>query len=437
MINQEMMKRILATLFVITGFTFSGMAQKYGEDSVRCVQNLSLYRDYYKQKVYEDAYKYWKIAYKICPESSERMYVDGANLVEYKMKNAKTAEEAKAYTDTLLQVYDKRIQYFGNEGYVLGRKGTDMLRYVKDDPEAIFSTLEKSFKLQGEEAEAGAIMAYMTVLVSLEKAGAKTADEVVTVFSDLSDVLSKNIAKWEGKNTQKYYISAQENVEELAGPYLSCEKLQEMATKGYEENKDNAAWMERTANMLDKKGCVESEIFFKIANKMHSTNPSAVSAEKMGIMSLKKKNYDEAVKFFQQALEMGKGTDKEYDYHIELAQAYSSKGNYPQARSHARKAAELKPSAGLPYIMIGDMVAASSSSCGDDACKQKAVYWLATDYYIRAKNKDASVAESANSKIATYSKYFPTKEECFFIGIKEGDTVEIGCWIGESTKARF
>ena len=87
--------------------------------------------------------------------------------------------------------------------------------------------------------------------------------------------------------------------------------------------------------------------------------------------------------------------------------------------------------------MIGDMIAGSSSCGGEDACKQKAIYWLAVDYYNRAKSIDPSVAGKANQKIATYKKYFPTKEDCFFGGTKAGDVINIGCWIGESTKARF
>ena len=103
----------------------------------------------------------------------------------------------------------------------------------------------------------------------------------------------------------------------------------------------------------------------------------------------------------------------------------------------ALKAAGARPGFGLPYIIIGDMYA-SSTSCGEgDACKQKAVYWIAVDAYAKAKAVDGSLTSSANSKIATYSKYFPTKEECFFIGVKEGEKVEIGCWINESTTARF
>ena len=56
---------------------------------------------------------------------------------------------------------------------------------------------------------------------------------------------------------------------------------------------------------------------------------------------------------------------------------------------------------------------------------------------IISKNMDSSVAELANKKIASYSKYLPTNEDAFFNGYKEGDTYTVGCWINESTKVRI
>jgi tetratricopeptide (TPR) repeat protein len=432
----------LALVMMITLFTATGFAQgKYGADSVKCVQNLSLYRDYYKQKVYDDAYKYWSVVYNICPTASERMYVDGVNLVNRKIKqNKKSPELKQAYIDTLMMVYDQRIEHFGGAGKtgkIQGRKATDMLRYLSSEPEKIFPVIDASMKDRGNNAEAGAIVTYMNTIILLEKKGLKTNTDVVEAFGSMSDVLAYNITKYEKKKTQEYYLKAQESVEGLSSPYLSCEILIEMADKNYEANQEDQAWLEKTANILDKKNCTDSPIFFTIAKKLHSTNPSSVSAEKMGVMSLKTKKYNEAIDFFKQAIEMNEDQSKSADYHIALASAYSSMGSYSSARVEAKKAASLKSGYGLPYIMIGDWIASSSSCGGEDACIQKAIYWLAVDYYTKAKSIDPSVASTANQKIATYKKYFPTKEDCFFGGTKEGDVIKIGCWIGESTKARF
>lgn len=432
------MKKTTIFLLAILMSALSFAQGKYGADSAKCVRNLSLYRDYYKQKVYEDAYKYWKIVYTICPSSSERMYVDGANLVEYKIKKASSDEIKMAYVDTLKMVYDQRIANFGKEGYILGRKGTDMLRYDRENIEEVFSTLKKSVDLEGNESGAGAVVSLMNAAVMMENKEKLSADELVALFGQLSDINAANITKYEGKKTQEYYVKSQESIEGLAAPFLNCDVLVKMANDNYEKNKTNSDWMERTANLLDKKGCIDAPIFFTIAKKMHQESPSSVSAEKMGVMSLKNKQYSEAVNYFQQAIDMAEGSDKLGDYYIELAQAYSSKGAYSEARKNARKSIEYRPNDGLPYIMIGDMIAGSASVCDfSEACKSKAIYWLATDYYQRAKSVDPSSSDKANAKIVSYQKYFPSKEECFFLGVKEGDTVEIGCWIGESTKARF
>jgi len=432
------MKRLVIISFtLLLGLT--SMAQgKYGADSLKCVENLSLYRDYYKQKVYEDAYNYWKVVFEICPASSERMYVDGVSLVGKKIKAAKTAEEKAPLVEELMKVYDQRIQNFGKEGYVLGRKGTDMLRYKKSETEAHFAILNKSIEAQGEKSEAGVIVSYMTSSVLMEKEDKLSKDEVVEKFTRLSEIIATNIAKYEGKPTKDYYIKAQSSVENLASPYLSCDIIIELSEKNFEKNKEDQKWMERTADLLDKKGCSEAPIFFKIAEELHRTNPSAVSAEKMGIMSLKKKNYEDAENYFKQAIELNQDESKQFNYLIELASAQTSRGSYSSARSSARKAAEVDPSNGLPYIMIADMIASSSKACTNgDACKHKAIYWLATDYLNKAIAVDASVRDKASAKIASYKKYFPERDECFFINVKDGDSVDVGCWIGESTKARF
>ena len=433
------MKKIkkLGLLLIVLFITTTTFAQKYGADSANCVRNLSLYKDYYKQKLYDDAITYWRATYMICPQSSEKMYIDGTNMFKRLIKKTKDADLKTAYIDTLLSIHDQRIQYFGKECKVLGRKGLDMLKYANNDMDAVFATLEKSMNGCGNKSEAGTIAGYMNAIVIMEKAGKKTPEDVVAAFTSLSDVLDHNLMKYKGKKTEEYYIRAQENVESLASPYLSCDVLIEMATKNYEEKKSDAKWMEKTTDLLSEKDCTDDPMFFTMAKEVHATKPSAASAEKMGIMSLKNKQYAEAEELFQQALDLAQDESKKVDYYIELAQAQSSRGKYGAARTNAKKAANLKPGYGLPYLMIGDMIAGSSSCGGEDACKQKAIYWLAVDYYNRAKSIDPSVAGKANQKIATYKKYFPTKEDCFFGGTKAGDVINIGCWIGESTKARF
>jgi hypothetical protein len=55
---------------------------------------------------------------------------------------------------------------------------------------------------------------------------------------------------------------------------------------------------------------------------------------------------------------------------------------------------------------------------------------------MKAKAIDPNVAEEANSLISNYSEYFPKREDVFFEGFTDGQTYQVGCWIGESTIVR-
>ena len=114
------MKRNLAILFCILFLVDEIKAQsKYGADSVNCVMNLSLYREYYKQKNYDDALKSWRWVYNNCPSSSGNIFKNGPTLIKYMIK--KYPKNKATYADTLMMIYYKRVQFFGKEGYVLGR----------------------------------------------------------------------------------------------------------------------------------------------------------------------------------------------------------------------------------------------------------------------------------------------------------------------------
>ena len=112
------------------------------------------------------------------------------------------------------------------------------------------------------------------------------------------------------------------------------------------------------------------------------------------------------------------------------------RGAYSDARSAANSALELKPDWGEPYLRLGDIYVSSARSCGSSNVEIGAVYWIAVDMFSKAKSIDNLLTEKANKKISTYSRYFPSKEECLWEDLVEGSSYKVGCWIGRSTKVR-
>jgi len=110
--------------------------------------------------------------------------------------------------------------------------------------------------------------------------------------------------------------------------------------------------------------------------------------------------------------------------------------NLSTARDYARLAIEPNPASGEPYVFIGYLYAMSANNCGNNEVEKNSVYWAAVDKFIKAKSIDPSVAEECDRNIGIYSKYYPSKEEIFFQGLKEGDNYTVKCWINETTTVR-
>ena len=156
---------------------------------------------------------------------------------------------------------------------------------------------------------------------------------------------------------------------------------------------------------------------------------------------LKKGNgdYRESLALNEKALGLAEDSDTKRDIEYEIASTYYDTGDLSSARIHARRALTHDANYGNAYVLIGDVLAKAVQESAFER-EDKAVYWLAIDYYERARGVDSSVATVANSRIQRYRQYMPTQEEKFFKGWKEGDayTIDYGryAWVNETTRVR-
>lgn len=439
---------LLLGFLIVQTMAFS-QSGKYGasvQDSITCVENLSVYKDFLKEQNFDKAKIYSMKAYAVCPSASLKLYVDAESIFTNLIAaNSGNQARARELMDTLFMLYDSRIANFGKEGYVLGKKGAAMIKYNYPGYQQAFDVLKKSVQTDGNEAQAAALIYYFQAAVKLNEKEAKPSAFWVEMFNECVTICDYNIANRADPKERESYISALDNILKLADPFLNCKVLVEYFTAKYEEKKEQDAWLASVAKILNQKDCAEDPFFFKVASQLHARNPTSASAKNMGIMSVKKGQYSDAAKYFTQAIEL---TDRETDdanlnnllseLELLLAKAYFGAKNYAAARSHAQKATTYKTEWGEPYILIGDMYASSVAECNEGADGAlKSPYWIAVDMYARAKSLDPSVAAEASQKIARYSQYFPTKQDAFFHGVTDGTDYTIGCWINATTKTRL
>lgn len=168
-------------------------------------------------------------------------------------------------------------------------------------------------------------------------------------------------------------------------------------------------------------------------------DPTVETYRSMAKMKKGNGDYQSSLAFNEKALGLAEDAETKRDIEYEMALTYYDIGNLSSARARARRALSQDPNYGNAYILVGDALAKAVQESAFER-EDKAVYWLALDYYERARGVDSSVAAEANSRIQRYRQYMPTPEEKFFKGWKEGDayTIDYGryAWINETTRVR-
>ncbi len=422
--------------------SFAQAAYNFGEtpaDSTECVKNYSLYNEYFKQKEYKQAIIPLQQVLNFCPKLHKSIYVNGGKAYKALIKAETDDAKKQELVDAMLSLLDLREKNFGEEGYVLGKKGVTLYKYNKADSlEEAYKLLSKAYEMEADDSDPNAIYYYYKSLFSLY---AKTKDvaykqELLTVYDKLSTTLDNNLSDEEKSESSKSgYQKVYDEIDKIFSKVASCEDLNELYSKKYEAEPNNEALLKTITKILDKKGCTDSELFFKAASTLHKANPSYESSVALGVNQ--KDNCAKAAPFFIQAAELATTSENKIKAFMNASKCYLKTGQYSSSRTYANKALELNPNLGEAYIVIGTAYAASAGQCGDNNCTKKSAYWVAIDKFYKAKSVDESVAAEATKNINKYSAYFPSKEDCFFHNITEGSSYTVGCWINESTKVRF
>jgi|LSQX01.2.fsa_nt_gb tetratricopeptide (TPR) repeat protein len=422
--------------------SFSALLQdlpKYGNDSVKCVTNWSLYAEYYKQRNYPMAVDPWRWMFFNCPLATQNLYIHGANLIKFLYQNETDPIRREAYVDTLMMVYDQRIQYFNREGYVLGRKVADLYVFRPNNAQEHYDISERSIELEGNSSQADVLLINFQAVIRLVEAGLVDAEKIVINYDRAMDYVDFNLLN--NPEDSIYYNPAKNNIEALFEPYASCENLVKIYTPRFEATPEDPELLDKITYMLNRSGCTSEELFYKATRNYHRLRPTAQTAFLMGRLENNQENYGEALKYYEEAIALSQNdgdVDKFTTYMLMADLSYRNLNRMSQARSYALKAAEEKADDGRPYLLIGEMYAASARSCGTDEVSTGAVYWTAVDKFIRARNVDSNpeVVSKANQLISTFSQYFPNNETLFFHGLDGGKPYRVECWIGETTTAR-
>lgn len=394
-----------------------------------CIKYLSYYKEYYKQKSYDQALPSWRNAFNVCPSKTrETVYTEGTVLYRYLINKNRNNEVAKAsYVDTLLMLHDMRAENYPKSAVTsLNNKGLDMTMYMADDYKTLYNGLSKIVENNKEQTKSNLFIGLINSAVSLYKDGIIDAEEVINLYETSIGYLEAICAAQPSESNTKVKSDV-ENIF-IASRVADCDNLIALFTPRYEAAPDDLDLATKIVKMMGTtEGCTGNDLFLNAVNVMHSKNPSYVSAYNLFKLYSARGDFNKAVAFAEEAIASADSddlTDAKYSY--ELAAFAIKNGKLAKAAEAASKAAELDANlAGKCYMICGQ--AWLANSCSGDEIARRAPYWVAVDFFNKAKAADSSLAEEANGYISQCARYYPQTADAFMYGYQDGNSYTVAC----------
>ena len=448
--------KMVTALFALSLSATAVFAQKgvedgsrygHGQDSINCLQNISIYTEYVKTNNFQDAYTPWKAVFDETPWAQVGTYTNGAKILRALIAAEKDGAKQKEYFNLLMKVHDQRIQYLdklntlsrtkSSKGDIMGTKAHDYLSMGGQDMNAAYEMFAEAVASEKHNLPYYVLMEFVDVSARKTKIDAAHKEQLVQDYIAASGYANEALKAAKKESAKKNYQTAKDNIDAyfINSGVATCDNLQEIYAPKVEENKGNIEYLKSVITVMQKLGCKESEAYFAASEYAHAIEPTAATAFGCGAMYYKKGDIDKSMQYFDNAIELEQDPIQKADYCYTAAQILFGNKQLSKAKQYARKAIEANGAFGKPYILIAQMYA-SSPNWSDESALNKCTFFAAIDKLQKAKSVDPSCAEEAAKLIRSYAAYTPKYEDLFFIGLKKGNAVTIGGWIGETTTIR-
>ena len=415
---------------------------KWGETPEERKDNM-LASSYLKEETanrnFNSAARYLQLLLEKCPSASETIYVNGVKLYKDKINRAESLAEKKMFVDSLLFLYDVRIENFGNHPkrgrvYLLERKAREYLTYKGDDREGVAEAFE-------------------TAIAAQAQVGAVSPEVVAIYFKNLCDDYQNDIVDaMTIVNTYDAYAQYFDNIAPEQQEYkdqfeqcfglsgaASCENLEAIFSKKVADNPEDTKLVEQAFKLMSRANC-SSDFFFALGEKHYANKPSSEVAMLLAQGFQNIKNFDKANQYLREALAVETVAAEREKLYVRIGILDMSMNNFAAAVEAFREAQAINPeNAHAPFFLAQCYV---NGAKGCSGLQKDAIYWVAYDLIQKAlpllEVSDPERVDAAKQLAVAYRAAFPTSEECFFNEVADGSSFTVNCGFaqGVSTTVR-
>jgi len=425
-----------------------------------------LYRDFFKQKNYKEAFSYWQTAFNAAPAADGKRdlhYSNGVDIYLDQFKNEADATKKEELKKTILDMYDQWVACIEagtitlantdmkkHVGYIRGREAFNMFYTLNVPYEDNIATLNNAIEVAGNDTEYIILDPYARIVQYQFTNELMDKETARGVYIELNEIADYNIAN--NKQFSSYYQQAKESMNAVFATIenyiFDCDYFKNKLLPDYEADPNNGELVKNIYNTLIQQGCDKEDPKMMELESKYQVYADAIRdsllQERYKLYPgdhardlYKEGKYPEAIKKWTEAIEKAEEDDKKAEYNYWIGYTKFHKQNETSgALSYARKGVSSSELGGKALMLIGDAYAKISRNCGKPEWDARLVILAAIDKYAAAKAKDPSISSEASRKIGNYSAFKPSTEEAFSRSKKAGDKVKAPC-VGETVTLRL
>ncbi|HLT07394.1 MAG TPA: tetratricopeptide repeat protein [Cyclobacteriaceae bacterium] len=383
------------------------------------------YNDFLKAKEYLNATKplHWLLVN--APDLNEALYINGVQVYAGAAEVTKDEAQKEVYQDSVMLLYDKRQELYQNEEKWIENKAYYAYRFYKDDKERVGEAadmFDRAMELNGT-VNPNLIAAYFDLIYrNYAYNKAYTPEQILERYEKLNAILDEAAAK--GSNVAQN----KETLDQLLihMEIIDCDFIENNLGPKLKADPSNMKLAQQIFQYSVQYKCTTTPAFMTALEVIDENDPTFSTSQVIARRYQQTGDFARAQEMFEKALSLAKTNDEKADVHLDLAKLHSGQGRKAQARTSALKAAELSSNvASDAWTIIGNLYLSSTNDCrgGQSRVKDYSIFIAAYDAFAKAGN---------NQGMSQAKARFPSKEELFTEGYQVGETLNTGCWIGQT-----
>lgn len=383
------------------------------------------YVDYMKSEQFVEATKplHWLLVN--VPKLNESIYINGVTIYHGAAGKTTDAAQKRVYQDSVMKVYELRKANYDNEPKWIENKAYYGYQYFREDKTKLGEAIgyyDRAFEVNGSINPAYTAAYFDLVRRHYLLNKAYTAEQVLDIHSKISKLLDEAEAQGKDVTTPKSNVEALLVAMEL----INCDFIEKTLGPRLAADPTNMVVAQQIFKYSVQYKCLQLPAFLSALEVIDNANPTFATSQVRAMRYMQAREYDKAQPVLEKALTLAENDAQKAEIHMDLARVHGQAGRKSAARSAAQEAAKLDPSrVSEAYTLIGQLYMMSFNDCkgGESRAKDSSVYIAAYNAFQKAGNSEGMRDARAR---------FPSKEELFTEGKMAGETINTGCWIGET-----